>query len=446
MDVAVPLPHPRWRLPVLGDLLGVSPDHQIEHAVRLARQLGPIYVRKIFNQTVVFVSGPGLAAELVDEKRFAKHVAPTIVALRPLIGDGLFTAYNDEPNLHAAYQVLTPAFSQAAMRGYHATMVQVIRELLDRWDAGAESDVVSDMTKLTLEIIGRTGFGYSFDSFDRPTPHPFVAAMIRSLVYAQRSMFRPPVIGRLTGWRADRRNRADIAYLNAVVDEVVRTRGRDGDGDDMLALMLRSPLDEVNIRHQIITFLAGGHETTASMLSFALHSLSTHPDVLARARAEVDAVCGAGDPAFEHVGKLRYVRRIVDESLRLWPTAPAFAREARADTTLGDGLRLRRGEWVLVLTAALQRDPGVWGVDADEFNPDHFAPEAAKRRPKHAFMPFGTGMRACIGRQFAVHEGVLALAMLIRRYDLRPRPGYRLRVRELLTLKPEGLFLTPERR
>jgi cytochrome P450 len=439
------LPHPKWRLPLLGDVLGVSADHQIKHAVKLARQLGPIYVRKIFDEHIVFVSGADMVTELVDEKRFVKHVAPTIVALRPLLGDGLFTAYNDEPNLHLGYEVLRPAFSQAAMRRYHDTMLEVTRQLLSHWDRGASADVVSDMTKLTLETIGRTGFGYSFDSFRRTTPHPFVAAMIRALVHAQRSLFRPPLVGNITGWRADRRNAADIAYLNSVVDQVVRSRSG-GDGDDMLALMLNSPLDAVNIRKQIITFLTGGHETTASALAFALYFVARHPEVLARARDEVDSVWGEDDPSFEQVGKLRYVRRIVDESLRLWPTAPAFAREARMDTVLGDRLRMRAGDWVLVLTAALQRDPEVWGPDADEFNPDHFSPEAVKGRPKHAYMPFGTGMRACIGRQFALHEAVLVLGMVLRRYDLRPEPGYQLRVRELLTLKPQGFFLTPVRR
>ncbi|SFH71338.1 cytochrome P450 [Amycolatopsis regifaucium] len=439
------MPHPKWRLPLLGDLLGVSADRQIEHAVKLARQLGPIYVRKIFNQHIVFVSGADLVTELVDEERFVKHVAPTIVALRPMMADGLFTAYNDEPNLHLGYEVLRPAFSQAAMRRYHETMLDVTRQLLAHWDMGAVADVVGDMTKTTLEIIGRTGFGYSFDSFRRITPHPFVAAMIRALIHAQRSLFRPPVIGNITGWRADRRNAADIAYLNSVVDQVIESRSG-AENDDMLALMLNSPLDKVNIRHQIITFLSGGHETTAGALAFALYFLAEHPEVAARARDEVDSVWGEDEPTFEQVAKLRYVRRIVDEALRLWPTAPAFAREARVDTVVGDRLRMRAGDWVVVLTAALQRDPAVWGPDADEFDPDHFSTEAVKGRPKHAFMPFGTGMRACIGRQFALHEAVLVLGMVLRRYDLRPQPDYRLRVRELLTLKPEGFFLTPVRR
>jgi cytochrome P450 len=444
------LPHPKWRIPLAGDLLGLSPGRQIRRAVRLARELGPVYVLKIFGQRIIWISGADLVAEVIDEDRFTKYVAPTIEALRPMAGDGLFTAYNDEPNLHLAYQVLLPAFAKTAMRRYHNTMLDVTRELLAEWDRGDTADVVADMTKVTLETIGLTGFGYSFDSFRRAHPHPFVTAMVNALAHSQRSVLRPPVIGKLVGWRADRRNAADLAYLKEVVDGVIRARAegrhRAGAGSDMLALMLDSELDEVNIRNQVITFLSGGHETTAGTLGFALHFLANDPTVLARARAEVDQVWGTDEPTFEQVTKLRYVRRIVDESLRLWPTAPAFAREARVDTELGGRLSLRAGDWVLVLTAALHRDRAVWGPDADEFDPDRFAPERVKGRPKHAFMPFGTGMRACIGRQFALHEAVLVLGMVLRRYDLRPQAGYRLRVREALTLKPEGLLLTPVRR
>jgi unspecific monooxygenase len=154
----------------------------------------------------------------------------------------------------------------------------------------------------------------------------------------------------------------------------------------------------------------------------------------------------AGAPDYEQVAKLRYVRRVLDESLRLWPTAPAFAREARADTVLAGGHPVRRGAWALVLTPMLHRDPAVWGADAECFDPDRFEAGAVRARPPHVFKPFGTGARACIGRQFALHEATLVLGLLLRRYELRPDPSYRLTVTERLTLMPEGLRLHVARR
>jgi cytochrome P450 len=455
--LAAAVPHPRHRLPLVGDVLGVSAGTPVQDSMRLARELGPIFVRRFFGREVVFVSGAELVAELADETRFAKHVGLGIQALRGIAGDGLFTAYNHEPNWRKAHDILRPAFTQSAMRGYHPVMLDVAGQLLARWDRlvdGPPVDVAADMTKLTLESIARTGFGYGFDSFARDRPHPFVAAMVGTLRHAQRRSFRFPVVGALLDRAADRRNTIDEAYLAEVVDEVIRARVASGDrgSGDLLGLMLHAghpesgePLDPANIRNQVITFLVAGHETTSGALSFALYYLSRHPDVLARARAEVDEVWQGATPAFEQVARLRYVRRVLDEALRLWPTAPGFAREARVDTILAGRYPMSAGQWAIVLLPMLHRDP-VWGPNPDRFDPDRFSPERVRARPAHAYKPFGTGERACIGRQFALHEATLVLGLLLGRYDLRGEPGYRLRVQELLTMKPAGFRLALRQR
>lgn len=452
------IPHPRHRVPLVGDILGADVRRPVQDSMRYGRQLGPIFRRKFFSREIVFVWGGKLAADLADESRFAKHVGLGVANLRPVAGDGLFTAYNHEPNWQLAHDVLAPGFSREAMAGYHPMMLDVAERLLDRWDAeqaaGHTVDVPGDMTKLTLETIARTGFGHDFGSFERSRPHPFVSAMVGTLTFAQRRNVVPGPLSPLLLRGAARRNDADMAYLNRTVDEVVRAR-RAGRGEgDLLDRMLETAhpvtgerLAAENVRRQVITFLVAGHETTSGALSFALHYLSRHPEIAARAREEVDRVWGSVPrPGYEQVAKLRYVRRVLDESLRLWPTAPAFAREARHDTVLGGVHPMRRGAWALVLTAMLHRDPDVWGADAERFDPDRFDPATVRTRSGHTFKPFGTGARACIGRQFALHEATLVLGLLLRRYELRPDPGYRLRVAERLTLMPDGLRLHLDRR
>ncbi|GGX30147.1 cytochrome P450 [Streptomyces lomondensis] len=453
------IPHPPRRIPLLGDVVGVNRRTPLQDSLRYARQLGPVFRRKAFGKEFVFVWGARHAADLADESRFAKHVGLGIANLRPVAGDGLFTAYNHEPNWQLAHDVLAPGFSREAMAGYHPMMLAVAERLTEHWDRAAATgravDVPGDMTKLTLETIARTGFGHDFGSFERSRPHPFVTAMVGTLTYAQRLNTVPFPLAPLLLRGASRRNAADIAYLNRTVDELVRARRAGGPGGgDLLDRMLETAhpetgerLEPRNVRRQVITFLVAGHETTSGALSFALHYLSRHPEVAARARAEVDRVWGdAAAPAYEQVARLRYVRRVLDESLRLWPTAPAFAREATEDTVLAGEHPMRRGAWALVLTPMLHRDPEVWGPDAERFDPDRFEARAVRSRAPHTFKPFGTGARACIGRQFALHEATLVLGLLLRRYELRPDPAYRLRVTERLTLMPEGLRLRPERR
>ncbi|MFI6879099.1 cytochrome P450 [Streptomyces sp. NPDC050400] len=452
------IPHPPRRVPLIGDVVGTNVRTPVQDSMRIAAELGPIFRRKGFGKEIVFVWGADLAAELADESRFAKHVGLGVANLRPVAGDGLFTAYNHEPNWQLAHDILAPGFSREAMEGYHPLMLDVAGQLMSAWDAseaaGRTVDVPGDMTKLTLETIARTGFGHDFQSFEREQLHPFVTAMVGALSFAQRRNVVPPLLsGLLRG--AEKRNAADRAYLNRTVDEVIAARRAAGDGPgDLLDRMLEVAHPETgerlapeNIRRQVITFLVAGHETTSGALSFALHYLAQHRDVLAKAQEEVDRVWGdAPVPAYEQVAKLRYLRRVLDESLRLWPTAPAFAREAVADTTLGGVHPMRRGAWTLVLTTMLHRDPAAWGDDPEAFDPERFTPQAVRARPGHVFKPWGTGARACIGRQFALHEATLVLGLLLRRYDLSAEPGYQLRIAERLTLMPRGLRLHLTRR
>ncbi len=281
---------------------------------------------------------------------------------------------------------------------------------------------------MTLETIGRCAAGYSFGCFRTETMHPFVEHMVEGLRGSDRlGVFRSTFLPRFIANHYERKVRRHAAYMHGIADEIIAARRAEGPGhhDDLLEIMLASDLDAANIRYQMINFLVAGHETTSGALSFALYFLSRHPEVFARARAEVDEVWGEQErPEFEQIAKLRYVRRVLDESLRLQPTVPGYYRAAREDTLLAGKYPMRKGDWAVVMVGALHRDPR-WGPNPDEFDPDRFAPERVKARPGNLYKPFGTGERSCIGRQFALHEAVLILGMLIRRYDLIVRPRLR---------------------
>ena len=210
-------------------------------------------------------------------------------------------------------------------------------------------------------------------------------------------------------------------------------------------------LDEENIRNQCITFLIAGHETTSGLLSFAIYFLLKNPDVLRRARAEVDEVFGGTRaPTFSQIHQLTYVTQVLNEALRLWPTAPGFNRYAREDTVIGGRYRLPAGTSAMVMLPALHRDQSVWGSDADEYNPDHVAPDKLSALPPNAYKPFGTGQRACIGRQFAIQEAILVLGLLLQRFDFIDTFDYELKIKTTLTIKPDEMRIQvvprPDRR
>ncbi|WP_280385775.1 cytochrome P450 [Nocardia wallacei] len=444
------LPHPRGRLPLLGDVLTLDLARPTQQAARNARQLGGIFERRIFASPVVIVSRADLIEQVNDESDWAKHVGAILTPLRDIAGSGLFTAFNDEPAWGTAHRILVQGFTKDAMRSYHPTMLAVVDDLLDHWHTrtGEWIDVVEDANQLALEIIGRAGFGHSFGSFAEQ--HPFGERLRRGLTYLNKTINLPTIAKTTILRRQTAQHQRDIAYLHHVVDGMIAARGTTTEPwSDLLDLMLTTPdpctgehLDADAIHAQCLTMLVAGHETSAAALSFALYELTQHPDVIDKVREEADAVLPAAGTlvGYDDITRLRYLRRVIDETLRLWPVAPGYFREATRSTTLG-GHEFAPGDWVFVLTLAAHRDPEAWGDDAEQFDPDRWLPERLHQLGPHIYRPWGTGPRSCIGRQFALHEVALTLAQILRRFDLHPVPGYGLTVNEQITLKPHRFRL-----
>ncbi|WP_020200399.1 bifunctional cytochrome P450/NADPH--P450 reductase [Cupriavidus sp. WS] len=454
-----PIPQaPGW--PVVGNLLQVTPGMVAQHLLARSREFDGIFELNFAGRRVAFVSDAGLVAELADGRRFRKLIGPPLSYLRDVGGDGLFTADHGEENWGRAHRILMPAFSQRAMKGYFDVMLRVANRLVGKWERqGPDADiaVADDMTRLTLDTIALSGFGYDFDSFASAQLHPFIGAMVGALEEAMGKLTRLAIKDKFMH-AAHRKFAADVGFMRELVDDVVRQRRAaaargQAPEPDLLNLMLdaRDPdsgerLDDVNIRNQVITFLIAGHETTSGMLTFALYELMRHPGVLAQAYAEVDAVLpGDAPPAYADLARLQVIDRVLKETLRLWPTAPGFSVAPFEDTLLGGRYLIRKDRRLSVVLTGLHRDPKVW-ADPERFDIDRFLPENEARIHPHAYKPFGNGERACIGRQFALTEAKLALALMLRNFQFSDPHDYQFRIKETLTLKPDGFTLRARRR
>jgi cytochrome P450/NADPH-cytochrome P450 reductase len=442
----LPGPH---ALPVLGNLLDIDGTAPLDGFARMAKEYGPLYRLSMPSGPRLFLSGADLAAEVFDDARFDKAIGGGLANLRGgAIGNGLFTSDTDDPLWHRAHEILMAPFSMRAMRDYVPRMVDIGEQLMEKWarlNPDEEVDVPADMTRLTLDTIALCGFGYRFNSFYRETPHPFVQAMTRVLEEAQGRQRRLPLQNRMR-IRAQRQLEEDSEFMVDLVDGLVRERraqGEAADDTDLLGRMIAGrtrdgeSLPDENIRAQCITFLIAGHETTSGLLSFAVYALLKNPDLAQRARDEVDEVLGDDlAPTFEQIGRLRYVRQVLDETLRLWPTVPGFTRWPREDVVLGGRYAVPANTPIMVLSGALHRDTTVW-EDPERFDPDRMAADKLSALPPHVYKPFGTGQRACIGRQFALQEATLVLGMLLQRFELVDHLDYQLHTKTTLTVKPD---------
>ncbi len=444
------IPMPK-RLPVIGHLHQIPRGKFIQHLVSVARAHDGIVSLDFGGRIGIIVSSADLARELCDETRFRKVLGAGLNKVRDFAGDGLFTAHGDEQNWAKAHRVLMPAFSGRAMKAYFPMMLEVADQLVAKWNLRQDHDILvsDDMTRLTLDTISIAGFGYRFNSFASENLHPFLASMTRGLEEAMAGLTRLPFTKLFPHKDRERRYEADIASMFKLVDDVIAERKRHPtDGNDLLNLMLTSvdpetktTLEDINIRFQVITFLIAGHETTSGLLTFALYLLLRHPAVLAQAYAEVDQVFPEGHtPTYADLAKLTVIERVLKETQRLWPTAPAVTLGAYEDTVIGGKYPIKKNYPVVLLIAALHRDAKAW-QNPDAFDIDRFLPDREASIDPYAYRPFGTGVRACIGRQFALAEAKLALGMILQNFALRDAHDYKLDIKETLTLKPDNFFM-----
>ncbi|MCY8390582.1 bifunctional cytochrome P450/NADPH--P450 reductase [Bacillus haynesii] len=434
----------------LGNLPLLDKNKVSQSLWKIADEMGPIFQFKFADAIGVFVSSHELVKEVSDESRFDKNMGKGLLKVREFSGDGLFTSWTEEPNWRKAHNILLPSFSQKAMKGYHHMMQDIAVQLIQKWsrlNQDESIDVPDDMTRLTLDTIGLCGFNYRFNSFYREGQHPFIESMVRGLSEAMRQTKRFPLQDKLMV-KTKRQFNSDVESMFSLVDRIIADRKQAGgeSGNDLLSLMLHAKdpetgekLDDENIRYQIITFLIAGYETTSGLLSFAIYLLLKHPDKLQKAYEEADRVLTDPVPSYKQVQQLKYIRMILNESIRLWPTAPAFSLYAKEETVIGGKYLIPKGQSVTVLIPKLHRDQSVWGEDAEAFRPERF--EQMDSIPAHAYKPFGNGQRACIGMQFALHEATLVLGMILQYFDLEDHANYQLKIKESLTLKPDGFTI-----
>lgn len=417
-----------------------------------SNQVGEIYKINILGTDQYVVTTNELVNELCDEKRFQKSIMGSLVEARAGANDGLFTAYNHEHNWHLAHKILVPAFGPIGIQNTFDEMYDIGTQLVAKWARSTDRiDVSSDFTRLTLDSIALCAMDKRFNSFYSENMHPFVDAMVDFLVESGARETRTKLESILRPGK-NRRYQRDINLMRTLSQDMVdQRRAHPSPKKDLLNAMILGAdpttgekMTDKNIIDNMITFLIAGHETTSGMLSFATYHLLKNPEMLRKAQAEVDTVVGTGPVRLDHMSKLPYIEAILRETLRLSPTAPAFGLEVKGSEPqiLGGKYLIPTGSPVYALLTVAHRDPEVYGPDANEFRPERMYGEAFNKLPSNAWKPFGNGARGCIGRGFAWQEAILAFALILQNFDLRlDDPSYQLRIKETLTIKPDGLFL-----
>ena len=259
---------------------------------------------------------------------------------------------------------------------------------------------------------------------------------------------------------SSRRLLATRARLDhAVYDVIARRRAQPDPGTDLLGLLVGArdtsedsaangtapngtapgggALPDRQVRDEVVTILMAGHETTANALTWTWHLLAESPDVEAELHAELDSVLAGRPPGAGDMAGLDLARRVITESMRLYPPVWITTRRLLRRRELG-GVDIPPPALLLISPWLLHRDPQLF-PNPERFDPDRWSGQQT-HRPRYAYLPFGAGPRQCIGNGFAITEAVMVLATTAQRWSLRPLPGRVVVPQPLITLRPrDGL-------
>jgi cytochrome P450 len=373
---------------------------------------------------LVIVSSPAAVKALYSER----HGLPPgrELSLKPIVGPRSVLLLEGAEHL-SRRKLMLPPFHGNRMRAYEPIVRTTAAREIERWPAGAPFAVHPSMRAITLEVILRAVFGVA-DEARRARLRALLDDLLRSTasaalqfaVLAARHFGAPDPLARIDGLTQE-----IDAILLAEIAERRADEAATAERDDICSLLIGArfedgaPMDDREVRDQLLTLLVAGHETTATALAWTLDLLTHHPEVLERLHAEPDDV---------------YLRAVISESLRLRPVVPLAGRRLTSELRV-DGLRLPPGTDVSPAIWLTHTNPDVY-PEPYSFRPERFLDGGA---PSYAWIPFGGGIRRCLGAAFAEMEMRLVLSEVLRRRVVRAASGQAERVaRRNVTFSPRS--------
>ena len=416
----------------------------------LIRYLGP------FNQERLLLTSPKALAEVLVTKNY-EFVKPKAIrfSIGRILGIGILLAEGDEHkvqrrNLLPAFafrhiKELYPVFWAKSREGVQAMTEQILQDAAQGPEPEKRTGVFEAnnwASRITLDIIGVAGMGRDFDAIKTPK-NPLTEAYARifkpsrqarllqllGMILPLRLVALIPVKRNEDIGTSARLIRAECAKL--IREKKERLANKELTDVDILSVALESGgFSDENLVDQLMTFLAAGHETTASAMTWAAYLLAKHPEVQTRLRAEVREHLppmsdDSSTVSSSLIDRLPYLNAVCNEILRYYGPVPLTFRVAESNTSI-QGRFVPKGTQIMLAPWAVNKSQTLWGEDALEFNPERWLPKSDADKhaasggaeSNYAFMTFLHGPRSCIGQSFAKGEFACLLASWVGRFEM----------------------------
>ncbi|MED5259605.1 MAG: cytochrome P450, partial [Verrucomicrobiota bacterium] len=347
---------------------------------------------------------------------------------RNAFGNGLVTAEGD--HWRRQRKLIQPAFKPLSIKSFFDIMVKSSMQMIERWRSEYVSltsfNLTEEINKLTLDIAGKSllsngfnkaakriiGWTHSINKYSAGIPLPFIS----------HPSFPSPLNLKL--------NRALKEYKSFIF-ETIKERRNSSPKDDLLSVFLNMRDEETGekmkddeIAEEVLGIIVGGHETSATALVWTIFELCSNSAVNEKLLLEIDKVTGKGKIDFNKIGEFKYMKMVIQESMRLHPPFWFENRNALSDVELG-GVSIPKGSMSAFSRYALHRNKRDWD-SPEEFIPDRFdLDEDDEKINMSAYLPFSSGPRICIGRHFAMMEMTVILCLILKNYKISICPNYK---------------------
>jgi cytochrome P450 len=408
----------------------------------------PIVIRKTVFGTIAFVSDPAAVRNvLVDNAQSYGKARLQQRVLMPILGDGLLTAGSDR--WRTQRRIIGPLFTPKFVACFAPAMAESAHAAVGKWKNCRDKprlDIAAEMARITIDVLERTvlldGIRGNHDEVVQAVTHYFNTAGRPGPLDAFNVPDWVPLLGRL-------RVRRSLALAARTVDMIIATRRARIAADplsaptDLVTILLRAgdpknggELSAAEIKSNIVTFIAAGHETTANALTWALYLLSVDPEWRERIETEVDLELPDGKYLEGSLERLVATRAVIEEAMRLYPSIPMISRQAVVADQLA-GRSIAPGTTVIISPWVIHRHRLLWEAP-DVFDPSRFLPGAREVIDRFAYLPFSVGPRACIAASFALQEMIIILAVIVRSFRLELVPGHEVWPVHRISLRPDG--------
>ncbi len=433
-------------VPLLGVLPSMAQD-ALGFFERTASEHGGVALLDFGLKKLVLITEPDAIKHVLQDNHRNYVRGRSVDSARLLLGNGL--ALNNGESWLRQRRLMQPAFHRQRVARFADLIVARAEETAQSWGRAAAGnqpvDVADDMMKLTLRIVVEAMF--SEDVRDRLDVLGEAFDVAQHFIYWHgRTPLAPPL---RVPTPANRRFLRARRVLDAIVYDLIRERRerperqRSAEAHDLLDMLLASRdadtgegMTDTQVRDEVMTIFFAGHETTMTLLTWVWYVLATLPEIESDLLAELRVVLGGRAPSLEDVQRLEYTDRILSETLRLYSPTWMYARESVEDDVVC-GYPIARGTSLLISPYVAHRDRR-WWPEPTRFDPDRFLPDRSAGRHRFAYLPFGAGPHLCIGRDLALMEARLIVALLAQRFGLERVSDHRPQMMPQVTLRPKG--------